>query len=120
MSKSWKHWAADELETTNKFDILKIGVPDFSAQYRISIITFKTQDSFLFLPLLSKPASMKNDHLSQTCWTFWTLKGIFFGPEMTSIHPPRATAAIENELLSIASQVTLLFTLIQLILVWQY
>ena len=43
--------------------------------------------------------------LSQTCWTFWTLKGIFFGPEMTSIHPPRATAAIENELLSIASQV---------------
>ena len=43
--------------------------------------------------------------LSQTCWSFWTLKGIFFGPEMTSIHPPRATAAIENELLSIASQV---------------
>ena len=43
--------------------------------------------------------------LSQTCWTLWTLKGIFFGPEMTSIHPPRATAAIENELLSIASQV---------------
>ena len=39
--------------------------------------------------------------LSQTCWTFWTLKGIFFGPEMTSIHPPRATTAIENALLSI-------------------
>ena len=41
----------------------------------------------------------------QTCCSFWTLKWIFFGPEMTSIHLPRATATIENELLSIASQV---------------
>ena len=40
MSKNWKHKAADELETTNKFDVLKIGIPDFSAQDRISTKKF--------------------------------------------------------------------------------
>ena len=32
--------AADQLETTNKFDILQIGTPDFSAQDRISTKKF--------------------------------------------------------------------------------
>ena len=41
MSKSWKRITADEIETTNKFDKLKIGVPDFSAQDRISTKNFR-------------------------------------------------------------------------------
>ena len=40
MSKSWKNCAADELETTTKFDWLKNWVPDCSAQDRISTKTF--------------------------------------------------------------------------------
>ena len=44
MSKNWKHWAADKLIFTNRFDILKIGIPDFSAQDRILKKTFLTQN----------------------------------------------------------------------------
>ena len=40
MSKSWKNCAADELETTTKFDWLKNWVPDCSAQDRISTKPF--------------------------------------------------------------------------------
>ena len=66
----------NELKTTNKFDILKIGVPDFSAQDRILTKTFLTQNmsskknqDFLFLPLPSELGSMKNDQLNQKLHT---------------------------------------------------
>jgi hypothetical protein len=65
------------VETNNKFNRLKIGVPDFSAQDRISTKNFldskhvlkvyfkpsRINQDFLFLPLPSKPVSMKNYHL---------------------------------------------------------
>jgi hypothetical protein len=66
-----------KLETTNRFDRLKIGVPDFSAQDRI--LTKNLLDSknvlkvycklrlknpnFGFLPLPTLPVSVKNGHL---------------------------------------------------------
>ena len=40
MSKSWKQIAAQELETTSKFDLLKNWVPDCSAQGTISAKSF--------------------------------------------------------------------------------
>ena len=84
MSKTWKNCAADELQTTTKFDRLKNWVPD-SAQDRISTnqnMSSRCTSSpigkiriFLFLPLPSKLAPKKNGHLTitTTCQILWWL-----------------------------------------------
>ena len=81
MSKNWKHWAADELETTNKFDILKIAVPDFSTQ---DFLDSKHVLKVYFKPSRKKSGLLISTTSVQAClYEKWPLKSKSMSPTLT-------------------------------------